>query len=86
MKAHTQSIIITLQGSVLRIDPAPIQAVDQDVGINAPVRYSIQGGILPFLTINPETAEAVVVRPLLDHELITPATIVLKASEISFAF
>ncbi|CAK9806712.1 Protocadherin-like wing polarity protein stan [Anthophora plagiata] len=43
---------------ILKVEPTPIKAVDQDVGINAPVKYTIQGGILPFLTLNPETAEA----------------------------
>lgn len=62
--------------------PAGIKAVDQDVGINAPVRYTIQGGILPFLDLNIETAEAVMIRSLQEHELITPATIVIKVNVI----
>ena len=67
-----------LQRKILRVEPAPIKAVDQDVGISAPVRYSIQGGILPFLTLNPETADIIVTRPLQDHELISAATLVIK--------
>ncbi|KAL7302437.1 hypothetical protein TKK_0005089 [Trichogramma kaykai] len=67
---------------ILRVDPAPIKAVDQDVGIGSPVRYSIQGGILPFLTLNPETADIVINRPLQDHELISGATLVIKATQI----
>lgn len=63
---------------MLRVVPAAIKAVDQDIGINAPVRYTIQGGILPFLDLNPETAEIVMIRSLQDHELMTPATIVIK--------
>ncbi|XP_008203226.1 protocadherin Fat 4 isoform X2 [Nasonia vitripennis] len=70
---------------ILRVDPAPIKAVDQDVGISAPVRYSIQGGILPFLTLNPETADIIVTRPLQDHELISSATLVIKATQIDNA-
>lgn len=62
----------------MRVEPTAIKAVDQDIGINAPVRYSFQGGILPFITLNPETAELIIMRPLLDHELNTAATIVLK--------
>ncbi|KAF3428479.1 hypothetical protein E2986_00275 [Frieseomelitta varia] len=61
---------------ILKVDPAPIKAMDQDVGINAPVQYTIQGGILPFLTLNPETAEVAMTRPLYEHELLSPATIV----------
>ncbi|KZC13466.1 Protocadherin-like wing polarity protein stan, partial [Dufourea novaeangliae] len=61
---------------VLKVDPAPIKAVDQDLGINAPVKYTIQGGILPFLTLNPEIAEVAITRPLYEHELLSPATIV----------
>jgi len=52
--------------------------VDQDIGINAPVRYTIRGGILPFLDLNPETAEIIMIRSLQEHELMTPATIVIK--------
>ncbi|XP_061935617.1 protocadherin-like wing polarity protein stan isoform X5 [Apis cerana] len=64
----------------LKVDPMAIKAMDQDVGINAPVKYTIQGGILPFLTLNPETAEVAITRPLYEHELLSPATIVVKAN------
>ncbi|XP_076682197.1 protocadherin Fat 4-like Cad96Ca [Andrena cerasifolii] len=67
---------------VLKVDPAPIKAVDQDLGINAPVKYTIQGGILPFLVLNPETAEVAIARPLYEHELQSPATIVVKATQV----
>ncbi|EFN70936.1 Protocadherin-like wing polarity protein stan [Camponotus floridanus] len=67
----------------LKVTPAAIKAVDQDVGINAPVRYTIQGGILPFLDLNPETAEIVMIRSLQDHELMTSATIVIKATQVN---
>ena len=69
---------VIAQRKILRVDPAPIKAVDQDVGISAPVRYSIQGGILPFLTLNPETADIIMTRPLQDHELISSAILVIK--------
>lgn len=62
------------------MEPAPIKALDQDLGINAPVKYTIQGGILPFLALNPETAEVTIMRHLYEHELLSPATIVVKAS------
>jgi len=65
------------------VTPAAIKAIDQDVGINAPVRYTIQGGILPFLDLNPETAEIVMIRSLQDHELMTSATIVIKVEILS---
>ena len=52
--------------------------MDQDVGISAPVRYSVQGGILTFLSLNPETADVIMTRPLQDHELVAPTTIVIK--------
>ncbi|XP_017878251.1 protocadherin Fat 4 [Ceratina calcarata] len=67
---------------LLKVDPAPIKAVDQDLGINAPVKYTIQGGILPFLSLNPETAEVGITRPLYEHELLSPATIVVKATQV----
>nr|KAF7434337.1 hypothetical protein H0235_002528 [Vespula pensylvanica] len=68
--------------TVLKVEPASIKAVDQDVGINAPVRYTIQGGILPFLLLNPDTAEIVIIRSLQENELLSPATIVVKATQI----
>lgn len=68
------------QRKTLKVDPMAIKAMDQDVGINAPVKYTIQGGILPFLTLNPETAEVAITRPLYEHELLSPATIVVKAN------
>lgn len=64
------------------MEPTPIRAVDQDVGIKAPVKYTIQGGILPFLTLNPETAEVSISRPLYEHELVSPATIVVKVCTV----
>ena len=70
-----------LQRKILKVEPTAIKAVDQDIGINAPVRYSFQGGILPFITLNPETAELIIMRSLQEHELVTPATIVLKVKE-----
>ncbi|XP_018353718.1 PREDICTED: protocadherin Fat 4-like [Trachymyrmex septentrionalis] len=69
----------------LRVIPAAIKAVDQDVGINAPVRYTIQGGILPFLDLNSETAEIVMIRSLEDNELMTSATIVIKGTQVNNA-
>lgn len=63
---------------ILPIDPAPIEAIDQDVGINAPVKYTSQNGILPFLYLNPQTAEITLIRNLMDYELMSPATIIIK--------
>ncbi|XP_029159976.1 protocadherin Fat 4-like [Nylanderia fulva] len=67
----------------LKVTPAAIKAVDQDIGINAPVRYTIRSGILPFLDLNPETAEIVMIRSLQDNELMTSATIVIKATQVN---
>lgn len=58
--------------------PTTIKAVDQDIGINAPVRYTIQGGILPFLNLDFKTAEIAMIRSLHNNELISPVTIVIK--------
>lgn len=60
------------------VEPVPIKAVDQDIGINAPIKYTAQNGILPFLHLNSQTAEITLIRNLLDHELLTPSTIVIK--------
>ncbi|XP_063986615.1 protocadherin Fat 4 isoform X2 [Diachasmimorpha longicaudata] len=67
---------------VLAISPAPIEARDQDTGINSPIKYTVQGGILPFLSLNSQTGEISLTRPLMDHELSTPITIVIKATQI----
>ncbi|XP_067207399.1 protocadherin beta-14 [Linepithema humile] len=66
----------------LKVWPAAIKAVDQDVGINSRIKYTIQGAILTFLDLNPETAEIVMIRSLQDQELITPATIIIKATQV----
>lgn len=66
----------------LRIEPEPIEARDQDVGINAQIKYTIQGGILSFLNINSQTAEITILRSLMDHELSSPITMVIKVLEI----
>lgn len=62
----------------MQVSPAPIAARDQDTGINAPIKYTIQGGILPFLTLNSQAGEILLTRPLMDHELLTPVTMVIK--------
>lgn len=67
----------------MSVDPAPIVAVDQDIGINAPVKYTSQNGILPFLYLNPQNADITLLRKLMDHELTTPATIVIKVIDIN---
>jgi len=64
--------------------PAAIKAVDQDIDINAPVRYTIQSRILPFLDLNPETAEIVMIRSLQDSELMTSATIIIKVKKYQY--
>ncbi|KAI4489536.1 hypothetical protein M0802_011071, partial [Mischocyttarus mexicanus] len=68
--------------TILKVEPASIKAVDQDLGINALVRYTIQGGILPYLLLNPDNAEITIIRSLQDNELLSPATIVVKATQI----
>ncbi|XP_014295859.1 protocadherin Fat 4 isoform X1 [Microplitis demolitor] len=67
---------------ILPVEPVPIKAVDQDIGINAPIKYTAQNGILPFLHLNSQTAEITLIRNLLDHELLTPSTIVIKATQV----
>uniref|UniRef100_A0A0C9R2N1 Stan protein n=1 Tax=Fopius arisanus TaxID=64838 RepID=A0A0C9R2N1_9HYME len=67
---------------VLVISPGAIEARDQDAGINAPIKYTIQGGILPFLSLNSQTGEISLARPLMDHELSTAVTMVIKATQI----
>lgn len=69
-------------GAILRVEPAPIQAIDQDTGINSPVRYSLQGGAVSFLNLNPGTGVVVLARTPKDHELIAPATLVIKATQV----
>ncbi|XP_011503824.1 PREDICTED: protocadherin-16 [Ceratosolen solmsi marchali] len=78
-------VIIPLQlksRKILQVDPEPIKAIDQDTGISAQIKYSIQGNILSFLALNSETADIIVTRPLQDHELISSAILVIKAVQI----
>ncbi|XP_020288137.1 protocadherin gamma-A1 isoform X2 [Pseudomyrmex gracilis] len=66
----------------LRVMPDAIKAVDQDRGINAPVRYFFKAETLPFLNLNVDTAEIVMLRSLQDHELLIPTTTVIKAVQV----
>ncbi|XP_034941615.1 protocadherin-8 isoform X2 [Chelonus insularis] len=84
---HDQYKIIIPDGIInkkiiLPVTPAPIKAVDQDVGINAPIRYTTQNRILPFLHLDPHSAEISLIRNLMNHELLTPTTIVIKATQV----
>lgn len=56
----------------------PIKAIDQDIGINAPIKYTVQNGMLPFLHLDSKTGEITLIRRLKDRELLTPTTIVIK--------
>lgn len=78
-----KKLVINLQRRKLRVVPDAIKAVDQDRGINAPVRYFlIKPEILPFLDLNVDTAEIVMVRSLQDHELLIPMTTVIKVKTV----
>ncbi|KAG8041646.1 hypothetical protein G9C98_002939 [Cotesia typhae] len=67
---------------ILPVEPVPIKAIDQDIGINAPIKYTVQNGMLPFLHLDSQTAEITLIRRLKDRELLTPTTIVIKAIQI----
>ncbi|XP_044586993.1 protocadherin Fat 4 [Cotesia glomerata] len=67
---------------ILPVEPVPIKAIDQDIGINAPIKYTVQNGMLPFLHLDSQTAEMTLIQRLKDRELLTPTTIVIKAIQI----
>ncbi|XP_046595411.1 protocadherin Fat 4 [Neodiprion lecontei] len=69
-------------GTTLGVEPAAIRAVDQDTGINSPVRYTLQGGAVSFLSLNPGTGDVVLTRSLRDHEVVAPTTLVIKATQV----
>ncbi|XP_052750113.1 protocadherin-16 [Galleria mellonella] len=72
------------EGTILETSPGPISAVDQDVGINAPLYYSTSGDNRDLVAVDRDTARVVVTARLLAERHL-PATIVIKATQVDNA-
>ncbi|XP_041973558.1 protocadherin-like wing polarity protein stan isoform X2 [Aricia agestis] len=81
-----------VEGTILETSPGPISAVDQDLGINAPLYYEarvegasgeVTGEGEPLLRMDRDTGRAAVTRRLLTQTL--PVTVVIKATQVDNA-
>lgn len=72
-----------LRDEALIVRPRDIRAVDQDLGINAPVFYTFNGigGDYSLFRLNRENAKVFLRRDLTDTDLIHPATLVIRATQ-----
>ncbi|XP_072935497.1 protocadherin-16 [Epargyreus clarus] len=67
-------------GTILETSPGPISAMDQDIGINAPLHYSITGDGVGLLHVDKDTGRVAATAQLLDED--SPVTIVIKATQV----
>ncbi|CAH2099381.1 unnamed protein product [Euphydryas editha] len=67
-------------GTILETLPGPISAADQDLGINAPVYYSISGEGAELVRLDRDSGALAAAPRLL--RLRAPATLVLKATQV----
>ncbi|CAH1399286.1 unnamed protein product [Nezara viridula] len=70
-------------GTVLTIKPKEISAVDQDVGIRAPIFYSFNsaGSDYRFFEIDQATGRVTIKKMIPEDELLQPATLVVRATQ-----
>ncbi|XP_053601681.1 protocadherin-16 isoform X2 [Plodia interpunctella] len=71
-------------GTFLETFPGPISAVDQDVGINAPLFYSSSGDNRDLLSVDRDSGRVAVTKKLLETQHL-PVTIVIKATQVDNA-
>ncbi|KAG5876666.1 hypothetical protein JTB14_027143 [Gonioctena quinquepunctata] len=71
------------KGSLLIVKPREIKAVDQDIGINAPVYYTFKevGVEYTFFKLNRLTAKISLAKDLNESDLPHPATLVIRATQ-----
>ncbi|KAK9879638.1 hypothetical protein WA026_006703 [Henosepilachna vigintioctopunctata] len=81
---YTSSLQSTsVGGTILKILPRDIRALDQDKGINAPVYYTFNG-ISPdyaLFKINRKTGKVILAKDLTNSLLNHPATLVIRATQ-----
>ncbi|CAK1600473.1 unnamed protein product [Parnassius mnemosyne] len=73
------------EGTILKTSPGPIAAADQDVGINAPLYYSVasEAGGAALVRVERESGRVAAAAAL--HLADLPATIVIKATQVDNA-
>nr|XP_023017752.1 cadherin EGF LAG seven-pass G-type receptor 2-like [Leptinotarsa decemlineata]XP_023017753.1 cadherin EGF LAG seven-pass G-type receptor 2-like [Leptinotarsa decemlineata] len=71
------------KGSLLFVKPREIKAVDQDIGINAPVYYTFNevGVEYTFFRLNRLTAKISLAKNLTENDLPHPVTLVIRATQ-----
>ncbi|KAK2719745.1 cadherin EGF LAG seven-pass G-type receptor 2-like isoform X2 [Artemia franciscana] len=72
------------EGKILDVGPKKIEAFDQDLGITAPLRYSIQNdeGLDRYFGINSTTKDIYIMHQIPEFEFVKPTTFVIKAMQI----
>ncbi|XP_067014510.2 protocadherin beta-6 isoform X2 [Anabrus simplex] len=72
------------QGTQLRVRPREISAYDQDVGINAPIYYSLdplRNVDNRYFEIDRSTGRVIIKRTVPDDDLLQPVTLVITATQ-----
>ncbi|XP_061708283.1 protocadherin beta-16 isoform X1 [Cydia pomonella] len=72
-----------VEGTILNTTPGPIAAVDQDVGINAPLYYTVTGDKREMVVVDRETGRVAATRQLLEAH--APVTVVIRATQVDNA-
>ncbi|KAI5638610.1 cadherin domain-containing protein [Phthorimaea operculella] len=72
------------EGTILETSPGPIVAQDQDVGINAPLYYTVSGEKRDLVMVDKDTGRVAVTRRLLEA-VDLPVTVVIKATQVDNA-
>ncbi|KAJ2944071.1 hypothetical protein O0L34_g8410 [Tuta absoluta] len=72
------------EGTILETSPGPIVAQDQDVGINAPLYYTVSGEKRDLVMVDKDTGRVAVTRRLLEA-VDLPVTVVVKATQVDNA-
>ncbi|KAI8430442.1 hypothetical protein MSG28_000717 [Choristoneura fumiferana] len=69
-----------VEGTILDTAPGPITAMDQDIGINAPLYYTVTGDKREMVIVDRETGRVAVTKQLLQAN--APVTVVIRATQV----
>ncbi|XP_026333226.1 protocadherin-16 isoform X2 [Hyposmocoma kahamanoa] len=72
------------EGTILETRPGPVSAADRDVGINAPLHYSLTGERRDLVAVDRDTGRVAATRRLLEAGDL-PVTVVVKATQVDNA-
>lgn len=72
---------IVLKGMELKVSPQQITAIDQDVGISAPIFYSLTGDYKEYFLIDKDTGQMFIASDKNYNDIDMPLTLVIKATQ-----